>query len=458
MSTPGGNDADDANAASPRRLEEALNAAPLDASMHRAMARARRAQGDELAALAHEVAAQTLEARAAGSTAGSPMELCKVATGYFVKGDHVAAERWYRLVLMLDANSAVAYQNLAAIHSARRDFTRADICRQRAYAIQRIFIESVAAPSRRLLILCAGRTSGNVPFETLLSSGQSCRIKYVIDFAAEEEDRQLPAFDLVFNAIGEPDVAASLAGRLDRFAAQCGRPMLNAPAAVSRTQRHRAAALVGDLDDVTVAACSRYDSPPASRADVAGRLLQGGLELPILARPAASHGGEGLVRCESLDALESALRGIGGAHYLTTFHDVRSSDGHWRKYRIVFVDREPFAYHLAISSHWMVHYFSAAMTDCPWKVDEERRFLEDPASALGDRAMAAVAAIGRRLDLDYAGIDFTLLPDGRVFLFEANATMLVHPERSNGVLAYRNAHVQRIVDAFEQLQARRIAA
>jgi hypothetical protein len=52
------------------------------------------------------------------------------------------------------------------------------------------------------------------------------------------------------------------------------------------------------------------------------------------------------------------------------------------------------------------------------------------------------------LGLDYGGIDFTLLPDGRVFVFEANATMLVHRERENGVLAYKNRYVQRIVGGF----------
>jgi hypothetical protein len=450
-------DDDDAHADLPARLELALKAAPQDASMHRAMAQVKRAQGDELGALAHLIAAQTLEAHAAGSAAGSPTELCKVATGYFMKDDHESAERWYRLVLMLDPNVAVAYQNLAAIHSARGDFAQAESCRHRAYGIQRVFIEPVDAPVRRLLILCAGRTSGNVPFETLLSSGLSSRIKYVIDFAAEAEDAQLPPFDLVFNAIGEPDVAATLAERLDCFAIQCGRPLLNPPAAVGRTQRHRLAALLGGLDDVMLAPCSRYEGPPAFRANLAERLLRGGLELPVLARPVATHGGEGLVRCETLDALESALQNIDGAHYLTMFRDCRSPDGHCRKYRVVFVDREPFAYHLAISSHWMVHYFSADMLAHPWKIDEERRFLEDPRSALGGRAMAAVAAIGRQLDLDYAGVDFTLLPDGRVLVFEANATMLVHHERGNGPLAHRNVHVQRIVDAFERLQARRAA-
>jgi hypothetical protein len=104
----------------------------------------------------------------------------------------------------------------------------------------------------------------------------------------------------------------------------------------------------------------------------------------------------------------------------------------------------------------MVHYFSADMLASPWKVEEERRFLQDPRAALGAPALAALHAIGRRLDLDYAGIDFTVLPDGRVFVFEANATMLVHRERENGALAHKNAWVQRIVQAFEALQARRM--
>ena len=95
------------------------------------------------------------------------------------------------------------------------------------------------------------------------------------------------------------------------------------------------------------------------------------------------------------------------------------------------------------------------MEENPWKIEEEHRFLQDPQAALGPRAMAALAAIGRRLDLDYAGVDFTLLPKGRVLVFEANATMLIHKQGVNSVLAHKNPFVQRIVDAFENLQARR---
>jgi hypothetical protein len=105
----------------------------------------------------------------------------------------------------------------------------------------------------------------------------------------------------------------------------------------------------------------------------------------------------------------------------------------------------------------MLHYFSADMLSETWKLEEERRFLDDPESALGAPAWAALRAIAERMDLDYCGIDFSLLPDGRVLLFETNATMLVHPEVEDDGLRFKNVYIQKILDAFDQLLSRRIA-
>jgi hypothetical protein len=77
-------------------------------------------------------------------------------------------------------------------------------------------------------------------------------------------------------------------------------------------------------------------------------------------------------------------------------------------------------------------------------------YLEDPSAALGGAAWEAIGAIGRRLDLDYAGADVSILPDGRVVVFEANATMLVHPE-DEGELQRKNPYVERITSAFQAL-------
>jgi glutathione synthase/RimK-type ligase-like ATP-grasp enzyme len=57
------------------------------------------------------------------------------------------------------------------------------------------------------------------------------------------------------------------------------------------------------------------------------------------------------------------------------------------------------------------------------------------------------------MGLDYAGVDFSLLPDGRVLLFEANATMLVHPEAADGPLAHKNPAIEQILSAFREMLA-----
>ena len=51
----------------------------------------------------------------------------------------------------------------------------------------------------------------------------------------------------------------------------------------------------------------------------------------------------------------------------------------------------------------------------------------------------------------------TLMPDGRLLVFEANPTMLVHPEIIDGPLAHKNAYVRSIYDAFEGLLGRAAA-
>jgi glutathione synthase/RimK-type ligase-like ATP-grasp enzyme len=71
--------------------------------------------------------------------------------------------------------------------------------------------------------------------------------------------------------------------------------------------------------------------------------------------------------------------------------------------------------------------------------------------------MQAIQAVGKRMDLDYAGIDFSIMPDGRILVFEANPSMLVHPENILGPLEHKNIYVRRILDAFEDLLGRSIS-
>ncbi|MDR3510051.1 MAG: hypothetical protein P4L73_00320, partial [Caulobacteraceae bacterium] len=170
---------------------------------------------------------------------------------------------------------------------------------------------------------------------------------------------------------------------------------------------------------------------------------------PVLVRPAGSHGGAGLALARDAAELDAIQVPAGLDAYVSRYHDYRSADGFFRKYRVIFVGGRPHPYHLAIGAHWMVHHQSAGMAGDAARMAEELAFLGDPEAAIGGRAMAALAAIGARLGLDYGGADFTLTGDGGVLVFEANATMLTHLEPEDGPFAAKNPFVRPIMEAFQ---------
>ena len=121
----------------------------------------------------------------------------------------------------------------------------------------------------------------------------------------------------------------------------------------------------------------------------------------------------------------------------------------------MFIDGALYPLHLAVSADWKVHYFTADMAANPACRAEERHFLEAMPEVLGPQALAALALIGQSLGLDYAGIDFGLAPDGKVLVFEANATMVVNPPDPNPIWDYRRLPIRRVLDAAQRMLLKR---
>jgi hypothetical protein len=429
-------------------LEAAERQAPADPAIQQSLSVAYESLGDPLKAAAARIASLALTERA-------PLPLYNLATAYMMKGQQVEAEKWYRVTLLLDPDLPVAHQNLASILRENGDMAGAAEHLKRAYTKQAVFIESADAPVARVLLACAAGI-GNVPVTHLLPADRFTQVRCLVEYASDEDLRTLPDYDLVFNAIGDPDILPDGDARLHAALTRRDRPQLNAPARVAANRRDRLPSLLSGIEGIVVPAVQRIELEQRGAHALADAIDAGGLSYPLILRPRASHGGEGVLLATARSLVETCALGSADAVYATVFHDYRAADGHFRKYRMIFVDREPFPYHLAISKHWLVHYFSADMLEASWKRDEERRFLDDPAGALGPSAFEAIRAIGRRLDLDYGGIDFSLLPDGRVLVFEANATMLVHPEPPGSELAHKNKPVRAIIEAFERMLVARL--
>jgi tetratricopeptide (TPR) repeat protein len=370
-----------------------------------------------------------------------------------VTGRLAEARRCYKTALQIDPEFIEAHQALAALLADAGELEASRRHADRVFSRRNFFVETCPDPVRRvLLVVNAG--SGNVPFEHLLPTSRFTRLQWYVAYARPGQAEALPAYDVTFNAIGEPDKTDLAEANLAAFARTTPRPLLNPPGKIARTARHLIPELLAGIPDVVTPATVRLDPAAAADPDLVEALQSRGLGLPVLVRPIGSHGGQGLVRAETPEALQAAAAGLTGEAYVTAFHDYRSPDGFYRKYRAIFVDRRPYPYHLAVSPRWMVHHQTAGMALDPVRIEEELVFLADPEAAIGARAMAAVAAIGQRLDLDYAGLDFAILPDGRVLVFEANATMLAHPEAPDGPFARKNPFVARILEAFEAMIVR----
>jgi glutathione synthase/RimK-type ligase-like ATP-grasp enzyme len=110
-----------------------------------------------------------------------------------------------------------------------------------------------------------------------------------------------------------------------------------------------------------------------------------------------------------------------------------------------------YPWHLAISSDWKVHYFTAAMAEQEAYRAEEHRFLNDTAGVLGKRAMTVLERLGQTMDLDYAGVDFALASDGSVLVFEANATMTINAPPPGAIWDYRRSAVTAVQSAVARM-------
>ncbi|CAB3802342.1 ATP-grasp domain-containing protein [Pararobbsia alpina] len=429
-------------------LEAAERQAPADPAIQQSLSIAYASCGDHLKAAAARIASLALTERA-------PLSLYNLATAYMMKGQLAEAEKWFRVALLLDPDLPLAHQNLASILRENGDIAGAAEHLKRAYTKQAVFVEPARTPVARVLLTCAAGI-GNVPVTHLLPQDRFTQVRCFVEYIGDEDLAALPDYDLIFNAIGDPDIVSDDDTRLHAVLMHKDRPLLNGPDRVAANRRDRLPSLLAGIDNVVVPAVQRIELRQRGAHALADEIDAGGLAYPLVLRPSASHGGEGVLLATGREIVEASPLGSVDAAYATAFHDYRAADGHFRKYRMIFVDREPFPYHLALSKHWLVHYFSASMRDAPWKRDEERHFLEDPATVLGPSALEAIRVIGRRLDLDYGGIDFSLLPDGRVLVFEANATMLVHPEPEGSELAHKNVQVRAIVAAFERMLVARL--
>jgi hypothetical protein len=326
-----------------------------------------------------------------------------------------------------------------------------------AFRTQRIF--SIAAakqpPKLRLLVLLGdGALIANTPVECLLEDSDiALEMLYVSQDVALPE--AIPEHDVLFVAIAESEENIPLLYDLKEIGNIWPRPVLNLPIRIALLSRDSTCAMLSDVPNVVMPVAVRMLRPILEQIAAQQQRLEEVLEgssFPIIIRPLDSHAGRGLAKIEDAAGLTEYLQSMSEREfYISPFVDYRSADGQFRKYRIVLIEGKPYICHLAISSHWMIHYLNAGMAESAEKRQEEEGCFTHFDEGFALRHAAALQEINQRVGLDYLGIDCAETATGELLIFEVDSNMVVHAFDPLEVYPYKQPQMHKVFAAFRSM-------
>ena len=333
----------------------------------------------------------------------------------------------------------------------------------RALQIRQIYhLPAAGTPRIRLLALMHhGDLAANTPLEFLVQGTDIALDMLFID-ASQPFPSDLPAHDAIFVAVGESERSRAVLQLIADQMPRWRRPVLNRPELISRLSRGSVSAFLHGAPGIdmpqSVRAARQVLAQIASDDSALAEVLTDG-GFPIIVRPLDSHAGQGLHKIDApADLLAYLQLRPEPEFYLSRFADYRDADGWYRKYRVVLVDGQAFAGHMAISEHWMIHYLNAQMSASQRKREEEARFMAQFDCGFGVRHGAALRAIHQLAGLDYLVIDCAESADGKLLVFEIDSAAVIHAMDPAELFPYKQAQAKKVFDAFHRLLEKAIAA
>ncbi len=361
-----------------------------------------------------------------------------------------------------DPNDANALMDLSTVLELSFKPEIAMATQDQALQLQPLYhLPSAQEPAIRLLALMApGDMSTNAPLGFLLENSDIALDMLYVGNGVPPVPK-LPDHDVLFVAIGESEATHALLEELQPVLATWPRPVINPPEQIMQTSRDQTYALLHDAPGIVIPPSVRLERSVLEgirQGDISIDTVLPGFSFPIIVRPVDSHAGHGLARLASADEFENYLsQNQETRFFISPFVDYRGTDGLFRKFRVVLIDGRPYAGHMGISAHWMIHYLNAGMTEDANKREEEARFMAEFDHEFAQRHATAVAAINTRFGLDYLVIDCAETAQGELLIFEVDTGAVVHAIDPPDLFPYKVPAMQTVFAGFHQLLVDTIA-
>ena len=276
------------------------------------------------------------------------------------------------------------------------------------------------------------------------------RLQITRQFLRQNRRPNLTPYRHVLNLITEPEHNDKVLDNMRRLLRGVHGRVINRPEAVLRSSRDQIARRLADVPGLLAPKVIRLKA--ASPARVAEQLERAGVAFPLIVRQPGTHLGTTQSRVDDLHQLIAGMSDR-TEYFATEFVDYRSADGFYRKYRVFFIGPHAIFRHQLFSDSWNVHGKDRdrCMSDRADLRAEEEALFATPDGAFTTETKQVLAAVRDRIDLDFFGLDFGIMPDGRMLLFEANATMNFFSTLPNDQFAYVRACVPPARAAFREL-------
>ncbi|MBS1140961.1 MAG: hypothetical protein H6R13_2414 [Proteobacteria bacterium] len=308
------------------------------------------------------------------------------------------------------------------------------------------------AKCRLLMLMAPGDLAENTPLDCLLENSDIDLIYYYVTPEAPLS-QPIPEHDAVLVGIGDSADNRKMLAALAQTLVTWPKPVINAAQHIPNTDRGVLSNLLQNIPGLLIPPTLRLTRQQLESVAIGNLPLSacGDIEFPIIVRPVGSQAGRDLERLASPSELASYLAKVGeNEFFVARFIDYSGSDGLFRKYRIAMIGGQPFACHMAVSSHWMVHYVNAGMYEDAAKRDEEARWMAG-FERFVEAHREALTAIHQRLKLDYFCIDCAVTSDGQLLIFEADHVMVVHAMDQADLFPYKHLHMTKVQQAFRAM-------
>ena len=271
---------------------------------------------------------------------------------------------------------------------------------------------------------------------------------------------ELPEHDLVFVAIGESADNRPLLEQAAQFAQTSTQPVINSPDRILELSRETVSQKLRMVAGTVMPETIKVDRErlqQVSRSEMPIAALFHDAAFPVIVRPVGSQGGKDLAKVDGPATLAAYLEATtGGEFFIASFIDYSGSGGMFRKFRVVMIDGRPFACHMAISEHWMIHYVNADMDASAWKREEEARFMAGFDESFALKHERALKGIDAMMGLEYYAIDCAETADGALLIFEVDTAMLVHAMDPVELYPYKQPQMRKVFEAFHLMLKARI--